>query len=83
MNDDHQGGKRHGPPAAAPAQTCQSIDWYHEGEARTVEVNGVKITVHFIGRKGRRGRIAIEAPPGAVYRAIDRSETTRSPSRST
>jgi hypothetical protein len=32
-----------------------------------VEVDGVRIVVRFIGRKGRRGRIAIEAPAGAVF----------------
>jgi hypothetical protein len=45
----------------------QNIDWYHEGEARTVQVGGVQVTVRFIGRKGRRGRISIEAPSGAVF----------------
>jgi hypothetical protein len=49
------------------APVCQSIDWYAEGESRTVEVDGVRITVRFIGRRGRRGRIAIEAPAGAVF----------------
>ena len=47
---------------------CQSIDWYAPGQSRIVEVAGVRITVRFIGRKGRRGRIAIEAPAGAVFR---------------
>ena len=56
-------------PTAQSSPPCQSIDWYHEGEERTVEVAGVRITVRFIGRKGRRGRIAIEAPAGAVFRA--------------
>ena len=52
-------------------RTCQSIDWYAEGQSRTVEIAGVRITVRFIGRKGRRGRIAIEAPAGAVFTAVD------------
>jgi hypothetical protein len=47
--------------------TCRVIDWFHEGEAKVVEVDGVRIIVRFIGRKGRRGRIAIEAPAGAVF----------------
>lgn len=55
--------------------TCRCIDWYSEGESRTVEVGGVRVTVRFIGRKGRRGRIAIEAPAGAVFRALDGSRT--------
>jgi hypothetical protein len=53
--------------APAPPSTSQCIDWYAEGQSRTVEVNGVRIVVRFIGRKGRRGRIAIEAPAGAVF----------------
>ena len=36
---------------------------YHEGQSRTVEVNGIRIEVRFVGRKGRRARIAIVAPP--------------------
>ena len=48
--------------------TCRCIDWYSEGQSRTVEVGGIRITVRFIGRKGRRGRVAIEAPAGAVFR---------------
>ena len=47
---------------------CQSIDWYHEGKARSVEVGGVIITVRLVGRNGRRARIAILAPAGAVFR---------------
>jgi hypothetical protein len=53
---------------------CQSIDWYSEGESRTVEIDGVQMTVRFVGRKGRRGRIAVTAPPGATFRALDFSE---------
>jgi hypothetical protein len=53
--------------ARAPLATSQSIDWYAEGQSRSVEVDGVRIIVRFIGRKGRRGRIAIEAPSGAVF----------------
>jgi hypothetical protein len=54
-----------------PANTSQSVDWYAEGEERTVDAGGVQIAVRFVGRKGRRGRIAITAPPGAVFRACD------------
>jgi hypothetical protein len=52
---------------AAPAPTCCCIDWFHEGEARVVEISGIRVVVRFVGRNGRRGRIAIEAPPGAVF----------------
>lgn len=47
--------------------SCRSVEWYSEGQARTVAVGGVCVTVRFVGRKGRRGRIAITAPPGAVF----------------
>ena len=46
------------------------IDWYHPGQSRTVEVSGVEVTVRFVGRKGRRGRIAITAPAGAAFHAL-------------
>jgi hypothetical protein len=58
--------------AHTKAKTSVCIDWYAEGETKVVEVDGIRITVRFIGRKGRRGRIAIEAPAGAVFRAADR-----------
>jgi len=54
---------------AVVAPACQSIDWYSEGEERIVDAGGIQIAVRFVGRKGRRGRIAITAPPGAVFRA--------------
>ena len=64
------------------AITCQSIDWYHEGQSRTVDVDGMSVTVRFIGRKGRRARIAITGPAGAVFRAVDSNATDRSPNPS-
>jgi hypothetical protein len=51
----------------------QCIEWYHEGQTRVVEVNGVRIEVRFTGRKGRRARIAIVAPEGAVFQAVERA----------
>jgi hypothetical protein len=50
-----------------PAKTSQCIDWYHEGESRIVEVDGVQMEVRYIGRNGRRSRIAITAPSGATF----------------
>jgi hypothetical protein len=47
--------------------TCKHIDWYSEGETRVVRVNGVEVRIRFVGRKGRRGRILVEAPAGAVF----------------
>jgi len=55
-----------------PPATSVLVDWYSEGESKTVEVDGVRIIVRFIGRRGRRGRIAIEAPAGAVFQALER-----------
>ena len=57
------------------ASTSQCIDWYAQGESREVECNGVRVTVRFVGRKGRRGRIVIEAPPGAVFRSANGNAT--------
>ena len=56
------------PTADAPVST--SIEWYAEGETRVVECGAVRVVVRFIGRKGRRGRIAITAPGGAVFWAV-------------
>jgi hypothetical protein len=53
-----------------PSVICQCIDWFSEGESKVVEIDGVRITVRFVGRRGRRGRIAIEAPAGAVFEAV-------------
>jgi len=50
------------------SDACTSIEWYSNGQARTVEIDGVEIKVGFIGRKGRRARIRITAPTGAVFR---------------
>ena len=68
--------------ADVPGETSQSVDWYHEGEERVVEADGVQIVVRFVGRRGRRARIAIVAPAGATFQALDRGETVWSPSRS-
>lgn len=69
---DHEEPNRLDQPA--PLSTCSCIDWYHEGESRTVEVDGVRVVVRFVGRKGRRGRISIEAPAGAVFRSTEGCE---------
>jgi hypothetical protein len=47
------------------------VEWYHEGDERTVEADGMQVVVRFVGRKGRRGRIAITAPPGATFQTKD------------
>ena len=64
-----------GPPTVAlPSEFSQSIDWYSEGETRVIEVDGVRVAVRFVGRHGRRCRIAITMPAGAVIRALDSNE---------
>ncbi len=56
----------------AEPQTCQSIDWYTEGDVRTVEFGDLKVTVRFVGRKGRRARIAILGPPSITFTWVER-----------
>jgi hypothetical protein len=63
MNEDHQSDH-----SALQQPTSVSIDWYAEGQARVVEVGGVQVSIRYVGRKGRRARLAITAPAGAVFR---------------
>lgn len=57
--------------ALDPPLTCTSIEWFHEGQTRVVEANGVRVAVRYVGGRGRRGRIAIEAPAGATISSVD------------
>lgn len=50
----------------------QSIEWYSEGQVRLVEIESIRVSIRFVGRKGRRARIAVMAPAGAVFRAVER-----------
>jgi hypothetical protein len=68
---DGSGAQREPQIVASRVPSSQSIDWYSEGESRTVEVDGIRIEVRFIGRKGRGCRIAITAPPGATFRSFE------------
>ena len=54
----------------AARETCRSIDCYAEGEECKVEVNGMVITMRLVGRKGRRARIQITAPPCSFIRKL-------------
>ena len=74
-NDQDATGNR----TQVPAGASQSVDWYHQGEERIVDVDGIRIAVRFVGRNGRRGRIAITAPPSAAFRTRDPAKTVRSP----
>jgi hypothetical protein len=55
-----------GPPDRTAVS--QSFDWFSEGESKMVEANGIQVVVRYVARKGRRARIAITAPAGAVFR---------------
>jgi hypothetical protein len=65
--------KHEAPDNQVRTGVSQSFDWYAEGESRTVEVDGIRVEVRFVARKGRRARIAITAPAGAVFRGADGS----------
>ena len=67
LSDAHEETKK---DVQRPA-TCQCIDWYAEGQSRAVDVGGIRIVIRFVGRRGRRGRICIEAPAGAVFLAYE------------
>jgi hypothetical protein len=62
MNENARADKH----VQAEATTSTCIDWYSEGETRVVVFDGVRVVVRFVGRKGRRGRIVIEAPAGGA-----------------
>lgn len=59
---------------AEEGQLSQSFDWYHEGQSRTVEVAGVLVTVRYVGRSGRRSRICVTAPAGAVFSSVEQQK---------
>ena len=57
-------------PSTPP--TCRSVDWYSEGEGRVVDIGSVQLLVGFVGRKGRRVRIAITGPSGTTFQALEK-----------
>ncbi len=65
--EDESHESNRGPVPVVPPSTCRCADWYAEGESRVVECNGVRIVIRYVGRRGRRGRIMIEAPPGTAF----------------
>ncbi len=58
------------PPPATTPHTTRCTDWYTEGESRVVVVGDVRIVITFLGQKGRRGRLQIEAPAGAEFEEV-------------
>ncbi len=58
----------------AEPPTCQLIDWFHEGDERDVQIGALRVTIRFVGRKGRRARIAITAPTGVVFRSVEKGK---------
>ena len=58
----------------ANCERSTSIEWYSEGQSRIVEVGKIEITIRYVARKGRRSRIAITAPPGAVFRVAEQDK---------
>lgn len=49
------------PPIDNDVKPVELIDWFAQGESCTLEVGGTCVVVRFIGRKGRRARIAVTA----------------------
>lgn len=77
MGDNQSKQLEHLPAAGqTPVPTSQCIDWYAEGESRTVEVGEIQISIRLIGRRGRRSRIAITAPSGASFKEQQQIPTT-------
>ena len=56
--------------AASQPRESQLIDWFAEGQSVAVEFGGVVMSVHYISRKGRRARIAVTGPAGALFRGL-------------
>ena len=85
MDEAEQNTNRNSTPAGSPppATVSRCVDWYHEGEGRIVESGGIRFIVRFVGRKGRRARIAIVAPAGSAFEPLDLNEAVQSPDRLT
>ena len=83
MSDAQKDGNRNTVTGQTPpsASGSQSIEWYADGQERIVEAGGIQVVVRLMGRKGRRARIAITAPPGAAFRTRTRNKIDGSPSR--
>ena len=58
--------------------TVRQINWFRPGESHTVSIGGMQVIIRFVGRRGRRGRIAITAPCGACFSRSDITSNTTS-----
>ena len=58
------GGHRASWPGS-PSRTM--IVWVYKGESNVVEVNGVRIVVRFVGRRGRRGGLRLRRRRGRCF----------------
>jgi hypothetical protein len=65
-----------------PSSVSRSVEWYCEGQSRVVEIGDMQVIIRCVGRKGRRARISITTPAGAVFQSLDLNENVRSPERS-
>ena len=44
-------------------EPVELVDWFSQGESCELTIGGTSVVVRFIGRKGRRARIAVSATP--------------------
>jgi hypothetical protein len=65
-----------------PSSVSRSVEWYCEGQSRVVEIGDMQVIIRCVGRKGRRARISITAPAGAVFQSLDLNENVGSTDRS-
>ena len=56
----------------ATPNASRFIDWFSKGDGVAVEANGNRTIIRIVDRKGRRNRLDITVPPGAVFRPLDR-----------
>ena len=55
-------------PKSARKYKSQCIDWFSKGEGVSVRVGRIQVDVRLVDRMGRRARIEVLAPEGAVFR---------------
>ncbi len=45
-------------------EPVEIVDWFSQGESCSLQIGETSVVIRFIGRKGRRARIAVTAMPG-------------------